>query len=234
MLKLLIYISWPVMSWWSWMGDGPFMCSLYLSVNVLPDSPMYSSSQSTLPYQYLYITPLLCQIVSLSLHLTRRFLIVLPHLKCICIPCLLQMFYSFHLNPWCMAPCTLRMYYACIYACLLGYVHLYLYIHNVYNVCMHAYFHMYVCMYICTWVWIYISMSDVQKCISACLWHPDTCQYKCMHMYIYVCLCLHVCICIYFWCPYTHTAMFQMTRHLSWYMYIFIYACMPASLHVYK
>ena len=39
MLKLLKDISWPVVLWWSWMGDGAFMYSLYLSVNVLPDYP---------------------------------------------------------------------------------------------------------------------------------------------------------------------------------------------------
>ena len=43
-LMLLIDISWPMALWWSWMGDGAFMCSLYLSANVLPDSLMYSSS----------------------------------------------------------------------------------------------------------------------------------------------------------------------------------------------
>ena len=46
MLKLSIDISWPVVLWWSWMGDGAFMHSLYLSANVLPYSQMYSSSQS--------------------------------------------------------------------------------------------------------------------------------------------------------------------------------------------
>ena len=32
---------------WSYMGEGDFRCSLNLSPNVLEDSPMYSSSQST-------------------------------------------------------------------------------------------------------------------------------------------------------------------------------------------
>ena len=72
------------------MGDGAFMCSLYLSANVLPDFPMNSSPKFTLPHLYLYIIPLFCQMVSLSLDLIRRFLIVLPPLKCICMPCLLQ------------------------------------------------------------------------------------------------------------------------------------------------
>ena len=45
------------------MGDGAFMCSLYLSANILPDSLMYSASQATLSHLYLYITPLFCQMV---------------------------------------------------------------------------------------------------------------------------------------------------------------------------
>ena len=31
MLKLFRDTSWPVVLWWSWMGDGAFMCSLNLS-----------------------------------------------------------------------------------------------------------------------------------------------------------------------------------------------------------
>ena len=53
MLKLSRDSSWPVMLWWSWMGDGALRHSLNLSANVLPDFPMYSSSQSTLPHLYL-------------------------------------------------------------------------------------------------------------------------------------------------------------------------------------
>ena len=71
-LKLLIDKSWPVVLWWSWMGDGAFMCSLYLSANVLPDSPMYSSSQTTLPHLHQYITPISCLTVSLSLGFTTE------------------------------------------------------------------------------------------------------------------------------------------------------------------
>ena len=74
-------------------------CVLCISGNVLPDPPMYSSSQSTLPHLYLYITPLFCQMVSLSLGLPRRPLMVLPPLKCICMPCLLQMFLQLSLKP---------------------------------------------------------------------------------------------------------------------------------------
>ena len=53
MLKFSTEGSWPVMLWWSWMGERVLICSLNLSANALPDSPMYSSSQSTLPHLYL-------------------------------------------------------------------------------------------------------------------------------------------------------------------------------------
>ena len=76
-VKLSRETSWPVVFWWSMMGDGALMCSLYLSPNVLPDSTMYSPSQSTLPHLYLYITPLFLSMVSLSLRCTRRSLMVL-------------------------------------------------------------------------------------------------------------------------------------------------------------
>ena len=54
------------------MGDGAFICSLCLSANVLPHSPIYSSSQCTLLHLYLYIMSLFCQMVSLSLGLTKK------------------------------------------------------------------------------------------------------------------------------------------------------------------
>ena len=53
MLKLSRETSWPVLFWWSMMGDGVLICSLNLSPKVLPDSPIYSTSQSTLPHLYL-------------------------------------------------------------------------------------------------------------------------------------------------------------------------------------
>ena len=77
-LKLSRNTLWPVVFWWSMMGDGALVCSLNLSPKVLPDSPMYSSSQSTLPHLYLYITPLFLSMVSLSLGCTSRSLMVLP------------------------------------------------------------------------------------------------------------------------------------------------------------
>ena len=39
MLKLSRDSSWPVVLWWSCMGDGALMCSLNLSAKVLPDFP---------------------------------------------------------------------------------------------------------------------------------------------------------------------------------------------------
>ena len=47
-LKLLMVTLWPLMLLWSYMGEGGFRCSLNLSPKVLEDSPIYSSSQSTL------------------------------------------------------------------------------------------------------------------------------------------------------------------------------------------
>ena len=71
-LKLSRDTSWPVVFWWCMMGDGAVICSLNLSPKVLPDSPMYFSSQSTLLHLYLYITPLFLSMVSLSLGCTSR------------------------------------------------------------------------------------------------------------------------------------------------------------------
>ena len=99
-LKLSRDTSWPVVFLWSMMGDGALMCSLYLSPNVLPDSPMYYSLQSTLPHLYLYITLLFLSMVSLSLGCTRRSLIVLPPLKYASTPYLLQMFLQVSPKPF--------------------------------------------------------------------------------------------------------------------------------------
>ena len=99
MLKLSRDTSWPVMLEWSCIGDGALMCSLNLSANVLPDSPMYSSSQFILPHLYPYITPLLCSMLSLSLGCIRRSLMVLPPLKYISMPCLLPVFLQLSLKP---------------------------------------------------------------------------------------------------------------------------------------
>ena len=42
----------------SYIGNGAYWCSLNLSSKVLEDSPVYSSSHSTLSHLYLYMTPL--------------------------------------------------------------------------------------------------------------------------------------------------------------------------------
>ena len=98
-LKLSRETSWPVVFWWPW-WVMVLLCSLYLSPNVLPDSPMYSSSQSTLPHLYLYITLLFLSMVSLSLGCTRRSLIVLPPVKYTSTPYLLQMFLQVSPRPF--------------------------------------------------------------------------------------------------------------------------------------
>ena len=66
MVKLSIVTLWPEMLTWSCMGDGALRCSLYLSSKFLADSPIYSSSQSTLSHLYLYMTPLFLRNGSLS------------------------------------------------------------------------------------------------------------------------------------------------------------------------
>ena len=50
-LKFSIDVSWPLILWCWNIGEGAFKCSLNLSPNVLPDSPMYSSPQSMLPQE---------------------------------------------------------------------------------------------------------------------------------------------------------------------------------------
>ena len=49
-LKFSTDVVWPVLFWCSNIGDGAFKCSLYLSTNILDDSPMYSSSPSILSH----------------------------------------------------------------------------------------------------------------------------------------------------------------------------------------
>ena len=84
--KFSILMLWPVVLWWSNMGDGAFWCSLNLSPKVLEDSPIYSSSHSTLSHLYLYMTPLFFNRGSLSLGAIGRLLMVLPPLKYTCTP----------------------------------------------------------------------------------------------------------------------------------------------------
>ena len=57
----------PVVDVCKCMGEGALRCSLYLSPSVLPDSPMYCPVQLMLGHLYLYMTPLLVSLGSLSL-----------------------------------------------------------------------------------------------------------------------------------------------------------------------
>ena len=58
MEKLSKVTGWPEVLRWSFIGEGALRCSLNLSSKFLADSPIYSSSQSTLSHLYLYMTPL--------------------------------------------------------------------------------------------------------------------------------------------------------------------------------
>ena len=71
MLKLSMVTLWPVGLKWSYIGEGAFWCSLNLSQNVLEDSPIYSSSHSTLSHLYLYMTPLFFWMGSWSFEVTE-------------------------------------------------------------------------------------------------------------------------------------------------------------------
>ena len=66
-LKLSILVRWPVLVWWPCIGEGILRCSFYLSLNVLANSPKYSSSQCSLLHLYHYFVPLFYCIGSLSL-----------------------------------------------------------------------------------------------------------------------------------------------------------------------
>ena len=80
-------------------GEGALRCSLYFSPSVLPDSPMYSSVQLMLGHLYLYMTPLLVSLGSLSLGAISNCLTVFVSLKCTWMPCLLQVLLNFSPNP---------------------------------------------------------------------------------------------------------------------------------------
>ena len=69
-LKFSTDVVWPVALLCSNIGDGAFKCSLYLSLKVLADSLMYSSSHSVLPHLYQYIM-LLCFLISSSVNSSR-------------------------------------------------------------------------------------------------------------------------------------------------------------------
>ena len=77
-LKFSTDVMWSVLFWCSYIGDGAFRSSLYLSSKVLDDSSIHSSSQSILSHLNLYITLLFFVILSLSLGDTNKFLMVAP------------------------------------------------------------------------------------------------------------------------------------------------------------
>ena len=85
---------------WSYIGEGVFRCSLNLSPTFLADSPMYSSSHSTLSHLNLYMTPLFLRIGSLSLGVIRRCLMVSPPFRCTSMPYFLQVLLKLSLSPW--------------------------------------------------------------------------------------------------------------------------------------
>ena len=85
---------------WSCIGEGAFRCSLNLSPKFLADSPIYSSSHSTLLHLNLYMTPLFLRIGSLSLGVIRRFLMVGPHFRCTSMSYFLQVLLELSLSPW--------------------------------------------------------------------------------------------------------------------------------------
>ena len=100
MEKLSIVTEWPEMLIWSCIGEGALRCSLNLSSKSLAGSPMYSWSQSTLSHLYLYMTPLLLRIGSLSLGAIRRSLMVWPPFRCTSISYFLQVLLKLSLSPW--------------------------------------------------------------------------------------------------------------------------------------
>ena len=81
LLKLPTDIRQPVVVWCSYMEEDALRWSLNLSPKVLANSPMYSSSHSTLSHVNLYITLLFSVLVLLSLGVTTSFCNVLPLLN---------------------------------------------------------------------------------------------------------------------------------------------------------
>ena len=84
----------PVVEVCRCMGEGAFRCSLP-SPRVLPDSPMYCSVQLMLGHLYLYMTPLLVSLGSLSLGDMSSCLTVFVPEKFTWMPCLLQVLLNF-------------------------------------------------------------------------------------------------------------------------------------------
>ena len=94
MLKQSGLIGFPVELLCWLVGDGALRCSLSLSPNALPVSPMYSSGQLICGHLYLYMSPLFCSSVSLSLGAISSVFIVFEPLKCICISLLVAFLFE--------------------------------------------------------------------------------------------------------------------------------------------
>ena len=86
---------------WKWlkMGEGALRCSLYLSPELLPVSPMYSILQLGWSYLYLYMTSPFWMILSFPYGTTKSSLTVLAPLKWTWTPALPHMFLKLSLMP---------------------------------------------------------------------------------------------------------------------------------------
>ena len=86
---------------------------LWVSPNALPVSPIYSSGQLIVGHLYLYMTPLFCSLVSLSLGTISKVLRVFEPLKCTCILSCYMSFWTFHRIPVYMEPPWICSSYCC-------------------------------------------------------------------------------------------------------------------------
>ena len=90
----------PVVLKWSYIGEGAFRCSLKLSLNVLEDSAMYSSSHSTLSHLYLYMMPLFIGIWSFVFGCHQEVFDGSTHFKVYMYAMFLGHFFIFSLRPF--------------------------------------------------------------------------------------------------------------------------------------
>ena len=90
------------------MEDGALRYSLILSPNTLPDSPLYFSGQFICGHLNWQITPLFCNLLSLSLGAMRSVFMVFVPLKCTCVPLVLHVLLNFSHIP-CMYGTTMEI-----------------------------------------------------------------------------------------------------------------------------
>ena len=107
--------------WW-YMGDGALRCSLSLSPNDLPDSPMYFSEQLMCGHLNLYMTPLFCCFQCPLGDEKGMVLMVLHPLKCTWISKLLQVLLNFSPS-LCMYGTPPWRYFCCLIHCCWCWVH---------------------------------------------------------------------------------------------------------------